>query len=92
MIFLLLNVLDLMTTLAGGLHNETNPVGQFLIARWGFLGLVMGKVVLLVYYAGFTSLLGWVWRPGARAYNKLMIALMLTVVAWNIRFLLLRPG
>ena len=89
MIFLLLNVLDLITTAIGGLHNETNPVGQFLIARWGFLGLVMGKAVLLVYYAGFTSLLGWVWRPGARAYKKLMIALMLTVVAWNVRYLIL---
>jgi len=90
MIFLLLNVLDLMTTLAGGLHNETNPVGQFLIARWGFLGLVMGKAVLLVYYAGSTALMRRVWRPGARAYKKLMIAIMLTVVAWNVRYLILR--
>ena len=89
MIFLLLNVLDLVTTLIAGLQNEANPFGQFLIARWGFLGLVMGKVVLLAYYAGFTSLLGWVWRPGARAYNKLMIAIMFTVVAWNVRYLLL---
>ena len=89
MIFLLLNVLDLMTTLAGGLHNEANPFGQFLIARYGFLGLVMGKAVLLVYYAGFTSLLGWVWYPGARAYKKLMIAIYLVVVAWNVRYLIL---
>ena len=89
MIFFLLNVLDLMTTLAGGLHNETNPVGQFLIARWGFMGLVAGKAVLVAYYAGSTALMRRVWRPGARAYNKLMIALMLTVVAWNVRYLIL---
>ena len=89
MIFLLLNVLDLMTTLAGGLHNETNPVGQFLIARWGFMGLVAGKVVLVAYIAGFTSLLEWVWYPGARAYKKLMIAIYLVVVAWNVRYLIL---
>ena len=90
MIFLLLNVLDLMTTLAGGLQNEANPFGQFLIARWGFLGLVAGKVVLVAYYAGSTALMRRVWRPGARAYEKLMIALMLTVVAWNVRYLILR--
>ena len=89
MIFLLLNVLDLMTTLAGGLQNEANPFGQFLIARWGFLGLVAGKVVLVAYYAGSTALMRRVWRPGARAYNKLMIAIMFTVVVWNVRYLLL---
>ena len=89
MIFLLLNVLDLITTAIGGLHNETNPVGQFLIARWGFLGLVMGKAVLLVYYAGFTSLLGWVWHPGVKWYKKLLNALYIVVVAWNVRYLIL---
>ena len=92
MVFLLLNILDLITTHIGGFQNEANPFGQFLIARWGFMGLVAGKVVLVAYYAGSTALMRRVWRPGARAYNKLMIALMLTVVAWNIRFLLLRPG
>ena len=90
MIFLLLNILDLITTAIGGLQNETNPVGQFLIARYGFLGLVMGKAVLLVYYAGSTALMRRVWCPGARAYKKLMIAIYLVVVAWNIRSLLLR--
>ena len=89
MIFLLLNIFDLITTAIGGLHNEANPMGQFLIARWGFMGLVMGKVVLVAYITGFTSLLGWVWRPGAEAYKRLLLAIYITVVAWNIRSLLL---
>ena len=89
MTFLLLNVLDLMTTLAGGLHNEANPMGRFLIARWGFLGLVMGKAVLVAYYAGSTALLRWMRCPLEWPYKRLLIAIYITVVAWNIRFLLL---
>ena len=90
MVFLLLNILDLITTHIGGLQNEANPFGQFLIARWGFMGLVMGKTVLLAYYAGSTSLLRWMQCPLERPYKKLLITLYVTVVAWNIRYLLLR--
>lgn len=90
MIFALLNILDLLTTHIGGIQNEANPIGQLLIARYGFLGLVAGKALILGWFAVSTSLLKWMQCPLEKPYRDLLGVLYTILVAWNVRYLILR--
>ncbi|HUX76969.1 MAG TPA: hypothetical protein VMY40_10060 [Anaerolineae bacterium] len=90
MIFAVLSLLDLLTTYLGGLHNEMNPVTWLVLERYGLLGFALGKVALTAYFVITAKLIGLFHERWAASYRGIMCGIGAVVVAWNVRYLVLR--
>ena len=83
-IFALLGVLDLITTYIGGVHNEMNPIGILIVSQHGFMGLVVGKLLLIAYFEGMTAFFKRIRFPFLWLFQLILIGMGGSVVVWNV--------
>lgn len=90
--YALVNALDFLTTFIVGVQYEANPIVKAVLERYGFAGLALGKVSVVAYFVVVSYLLKRMRVPEkvVSFYQELSICLIAVVVAWNVRFLLLR--
>ncbi|MBU1066949.1 hypothetical protein KKE60_04145 [Patescibacteria group bacterium] len=90
--YALVNVLDLLTTYIAGVQNEANPIVKRILEQYGFPGFALGKVLVIVYFVIIVYLFKWIRFPKVVVdfYQRLSICLIVVIVAWNVRYLILR--
>ena len=90
--YVMVNALDFLTTLVMGVQYEANPIVKRVLERHGWPGFALGKVLVVLYFVVVTYLLRRmrISRRIVGFYQELSICIMIVVVAWNVRFLMLR--
>lgn len=91
-VFALVNALDILTTYIGGIQNEGNLIVKHILEQYGFAGLALGKTLVVIYFVIVGYLLKRMRfsKVVVDFYQRLSICLIVVVVAWNVRYLLLR--
>jgi len=90
--YALVNALDLLTTFIVGIQCEGNPIVRRVLEQYGFAGFALGKTLVVAYFVVITYLLRRMRFPKVVVgfYQRLSVYLIVVVVAWNVRFLILR--
>ena len=90
--YTLVNALDFLTTYIVGIQREANPIVKRILDQYGFGGFALGKVLVILYFMVAIYLFKRMRVPKMVVdfYQRLSICLMVVVVAWNVRYLVLR--
>lgn len=89
-VFLALNILDLATTYLIGNEGEGNPIVYLLVRRYGFTSFIGYKALVVAFIVSFIHQIKQVSHSRARICMGLATGISIIVVAWNIRYLILR--
>ena len=82
--FVILCLLDLLTTYIGGIQNEANPIGQIIATKYGLLGLAAVKLIFVGQFSGSVYLLKWMKCPIEKHYKWLVWGMYILLITWNI--------
>lgn len=84
-LFSLLGVLDLLTTYSGiSTYEEGNPLGEFLCVQFGFIALILLKVLGTTWTVLTSVLLRRVKWSAAPWYDRALVGMAFFPVVWNL--------